>query len=74
VFKTLKIKLIAALRAISFSGMAFAKLDRRLTFSTYWPTSYNYLIDSIFSFAKKVDPRRHFVHCVPTTLLWLPFS
>jgi|TARA_B110000259_G_scaffold11215_1_gene12241 TRAP-type C4-dicarboxylate transport system substrate-binding protein len=56
-FKPFKIKLMAALLAISFSGMAFAKPEHTLTFSTYWPTSYNYLIDPIFSFAKKVEER-----------------
>lgn len=31
--------------------------EYKLTFSTYWPTTYNYLYDPIVSFAKKVKER-----------------
>lgn len=56
-FKLRKTKLLAMLFTVGFYGMASAAPEHKLTFSTYWPTSYNYLIDPIFSFAKKVEER-----------------
>ena len=53
----LKSGIIAGLMAASVSGWALAGVGYKLTFSTYWPTSYNYLIDPIFSFADKVKKR-----------------
>lgn len=38
-------------------GAANAAPEYKLTFSTYWPTTYNYLYDPIVSFAKKVKDR-----------------
>jgi len=45
------------LLAASLSGLTQAEAEYKLTFSTYWPTSYNYLMDPIFSYAKKVKER-----------------
>lgn len=47
----------AAVFATLLSGVAYAEPEYKLTFSTYWPTSYGYLIDPIFSFANKVKER-----------------
>jgi len=55
--KRFKTGVLAGLVAASLSGWVQAEAEYKLTFSTYWPTSYNYLIDPIFSFAKKVKER-----------------
>ena len=55
--KHFKTGIVAGLLAVSLSGVAQAEAEYKLTFSTYWPTSYNYLIDPIFSFAEKVKER-----------------
>jgi len=38
-------------------GVASAEPEFKLTYSTYWPTTYGYLYDPIVSFAKKVQDR-----------------
>ena len=38
-------------------GTATAAPEFKLTFSTYWPTTYNYLYDPMVSFANKVKER-----------------
>lgn len=53
----LKTTLVAGVMTAAISGFAHAEAEHKLTFSTYWPTSYNYLIDPIFSFADKVKER-----------------
>jgi TRAP-type C4-dicarboxylate transport system substrate-binding protein len=55
--KHFKTGIAAGLLAVALSGVAQAEAEYKLTFSTYWPTSYNYLIDPIFSFAEKVKER-----------------
>jgi TRAP-type C4-dicarboxylate transport system substrate-binding protein len=55
--KHFKSGVVAGLIAAAASGFVSAAPEYKLTFSTYWPTSYNYLIDPIFSFAEKVKER-----------------
>jgi TRAP-type C4-dicarboxylate transport system substrate-binding protein len=55
--KTIKAGVIAGALAAVLSPVVSAAPEHKLTFSTYWPTSYNYLIDPIFSFADKVKER-----------------
>jgi len=55
--KRFKTGVLAGLLAASLSGLTQAEAEYKLTFSTYWPTSYNYLMDPIFSYAKKVKER-----------------
>lgn len=55
--KTIKAGIIAGAFAAVLSPVVSAAPEHKLTFSTYWPTSYNYLIDPIFSFADKVKER-----------------
>ena len=55
--KRFKTGVLAGLLAASLSGLTHAEAEYKLTFSTYWPTSYNYLIDPIFSYAEKVKER-----------------
>jgi TRAP-type C4-dicarboxylate transport system substrate-binding protein len=47
----------AVIAAGILPGTAMAKPEFKLTFSTYWPTTYGYLYDPIVSFAKKVEER-----------------
>ncbi|WP_170272591.1 TRAP transporter substrate-binding protein [Litorivicinus lipolyticus] len=55
--KPLKFSALAGVLAITMAGGVHAAPDHKLTFSTYWPTSYNYLIDPIFTFAEVVKER-----------------
>lgn len=55
--RTIKSSLGAAILATLLSSGVYAEAEYKLTFSTYWPTSYGYLIDPIFSFADKVKKR-----------------
>lgn len=57
-FKTI-LKSVGAivLAAGILPGTAFAKPEFKLTFSTYWPTTYGYLYDPIVNFANKVKER-----------------
>lgn len=55
--KHLKLGVMAGVLATTLSGFAQAAPEHKLTFSTYWPTSYNYLIDPIFTFAETVKER-----------------
>lgn len=55
--KQLKLGVMAGVLASALSGFAQAAPEYKLTFSTYWPTSYNYLIDPIFTYAEKVKER-----------------
>ena len=48
---------VAALMAGLIPGAANAAPEYKLTFSTYWPTTYNYLYDPIVNFANKVKER-----------------
>lgn len=55
--RNLKASFVAGVFAAVVSPFVAAAPEHKLTFSTYWPTSYNYLIDPIFSFADKVKER-----------------
>jgi len=59
-FKSLFTVLVAVfiLSAFIFTNPQSAEAKTyKLTLSTVWPTSYNYLVDPIFEFAKKVEER-----------------
>lgn len=56
-FSRIRVSMGAAVLAMFLSGGVYAEAEYKLTFSTYWPTSYGYLIDPIFSFAEKVKER-----------------
>ena len=55
--RSIKASMGAAIVAALLSSGVYAEAEHKLTFSTYWPTSYGYLIDPIFSFADKVKKR-----------------
>jgi len=55
--RKLKAGLLVGAFAAVLSPVVSAAPEHKLTFSTYWPTSYNYLVDPIFSFADKVKER-----------------
>lgn len=52
--KHFKSAVLTALMAATSTGLVSAAPEHKLTFSTYWPTSYNYLYDPIVTFAEKV--------------------